>query len=425
METVDLWLKDVLLDGKQVQVTVRGNRFAAVGDQTPAGGAHRIIDGRGRTAILPPFYNMHTHSAMTLLRGYADDMELFTWLSEHIWPLEAKLTPADIRLGNRLAAIEMIKSGTVFCNDSYWQPAEMVEAAEEFGMRAAVGMLIICGPDGEVLPTAREGNEKLLERAKSASRRIEVTLSPHAIYTVPEAQLAKAAEESRRDGRRVHIHVAETAKEVADCRAAHGGLTPVEYLDRLGLVNDKCIFAHCVHLTDRDIEILAERGAVISHQPVSNMKLVSGMFRFAAAKAAGCRIAIGTDGCASNNHLSMYDEMKFAALSAKMQSQNPSAGAAAEIWECATRVGAEVACGKGEAGAIAPGLLADAQLVELDRPELVADYHLTSNLVYAAHPDAVTAVICDGRVLMEDRRIPGEDEVLAAARALCRELPKR
>ena len=150
MEMVDLWLKDVLLDGRQLQVTVRGNRFASVGDEAPAGGARRIIDGRGRTAILPPFYNMHTHSAMTLLRGYADDMELFTWLSEHIWPLEAKLTPADIRLGNRLAAIEMIKSGTVFCNDSYWQPAEMVEAAEEFGLRAAVGMLIICGPDGEV-----------------------------------------------------------------------------------------------------------------------------------------------------------------------------------------------------------------------------------------------------------------------------------
>jgi len=425
MSMVDLWLKDVLLDGKPVQVTVRGNRFASVGDAPPAEGARHIIDGGGRTAILPPFYNMHTHSAMTLLRGYADDMELFTWLSQHIWPLEAKLTAEDILLGNRLAAIEMIHSGTVFCNDSYWQPATMVDAAEEFGMRAAVGMLAICGADGEVLPAAREGNEKLLERARSASHRIEVTFSPHAIYTVPEKQLAKIAEESRRGNLRVHIHVAETAKEVADCREAHGGLSPVEYLDRLGLVGEKSIFAHCVHLSDRDIAILAERRAVISHQPVSNMKLVSGMFRFKAAKEAGCRIAIGTDGCASNNHLSMYDEMKVAALSAKMQAQDPAAGSAAEIWDCATRQGAEAACGAGEAGEIAPGRLADAQLIELDRPELIADYHMVSNLVYAAHPDAVTAVICDGRVLMEDRRIPGEESVLAEARALCRELGKR
>lgn len=418
----DLWLKDVLLDGKTVQVLVAGGRFSYIGNDLPAEPPAKVIDGRSRMAIVLPFYNTHTHSAMTLLRGYADDLELFTWLNEHIWPLEAKLSGEDVRIGSRLAALEMIKSGTVFFNDMYWFQAPTLETAEEFGMRAAVGRMFLTGPDGKLAESSIFCNTELVERAATASHRVEITLAPHAVYTVPENMLQEIAAESAAGNIRIHTHVSETAKEVADCREAHGGLTPVEYLDRLGIINERAVLAHCVHLTDRDIEIIAERGATISHQPVSNMKLVSGMFRFKDAAAAGCRIAIGTDGCASNNHLSIFNEMKFAALCAKMQSGDPTAATAASVWQCATVNGAAafgIDCG------IEVGKVADAMLIDLDRPEMVADYNLVSNLVYSAHPEAVDTVICDGNVLMEHRVVPGEEEILNSARELCRDLLRR
>jgi len=418
----DLWLKDVLLNGTSTQILIENGRFSYIGSDAPAEKNTRTIDGGSKMAIVLPFYNTHTHSAMTLLRGYADDLELFTWLSQHIWPLEAKLCSEDVLIGSRLAALEMIKSGTVFFNDMYWFQSATLEAAEEFGMRAAVGRMFLTGADGELAETSIRSNEELVERAKKASHRIEITLAPHAIYTVPEKMLAEIAAESAEKNIRIHTHVSETAKEVADCREAHGGLTPVEYLDRLGIINDRAVLAHCVHLTDRDIDIIAERGAAISHQPVSNMKLVSGMFRFKDAAAAGCRIAIGTDGCASNNHLSIFNEMKFAALCGKMQSQDPTAAGAAEIWRCATENGAAAF---GIDNGIEVGKVADAMLIDLDRPELTADYNLISNLVYSAHPEAVDTVICDGNVLMEHHVVPGEEKIIREARELCRDLLRR
>ena len=408
-------IENVLLDGKSTCVRIEGNRLVRIG-AAPAP-ADTVIDCRGKMAIVPPFYNAHHHAAMTLFRGYADDLELFKWLNEYIWPAEARLTAEDIYIGAKLAIVEMIKSGTVFFNDMYWQPLSTLRAARDMKVRAAIGLMTICGADGELLPQCREDNERLLAARSDLPERLIVNHAPHAIYTVNEKTLRRIAAEADEWKLRLHIHVSETAREVEDCRSAHGGMTPVEYLDQLGIIREGAVLAHCVHLTDRDREIIAARGAVIAHMPVSNMKLCSGSFDFPAAVKAGCRVAIGTDGASSNNNLSMLDEMKFAALTAKLKTNDPTAGAAPEILRAATLTGAQ-AFGI-DAGVIAEGKLADALLIDLDQPCMVGDYSLTSNLVYSADPSVVDTVICDGEILMRERVIPGEAEIVAAAREAC------
>lgn len=418
-----LLLKNIQLEGECCDILIEGNRIR----QIAAGISHpadRVLDGGGRLAAVPPFFNVHTHAAMTLLRGYADDMELFTWLNDYIWPAEARLTPEDIYHGTRLAILEMIKTGTVFFSDMYWHQKEAIRAAVEMGVRAAIGLLYIAGPDGQLLERNRRANAELLELVPALPDRITVTHAPHAIYTVPEPLLREVAATAAADGRYIHIHASETAREVEECRAAHGGMPPIAYLDSLGLLGEKTILAHCVHLTDEDIRLIRERRAVIAHMPCSNMKLCSGCFRFYDAfERGGCRVAIGTDGCSSNNNLSMLDEMKFAALSAKNQSGLPTSGRDGDIFTLATRAGAE-AFGI-DSGVIAEGKLADILLVDLDNPLLIGDYNLTANLVYSADSSCLDSLICDGRILMENRRVPGEAEILENARRVCRKIGHR
>jgi 5-methylthioadenosine/S-adenosylhomocysteine deaminase len=236
---------------------------------------------------------------------------------------------------------------------------------------------------------------------------------------VDKPTLQSIAEMMESDGRTVHIHVSETAKEVADCLKEHNA-TPVEYLDSLGLINERAMLAHCVHLTDHDREIIAARGAYIAHNPVSNMKLCSGLFDFESAVKAGCKVAIGTDGTSSNNNLSMLDEMKIAALTAKTVSKVPTAGRTAAIFHAATAAGAGFA--GVNAGEIAVGKAADMLLIDLDHPVMSGNYDLIADMVYAAGTDVIHSVICDGNFLMKNRIVPGEAEVTAAAREVCRKI---
>ena len=407
-------LKNVILDGKKTSILIENKLIAAIGSDLDFPDAE-IFDGKGKLAVLPPFYNAHNHAAMTLLRGYAEDMELFDWLSNHIWPVEAKLSAEDIYIGTKLAAVEMIRSGTVYFNDSYWHPEAAVRAVQETGMRATLGMLYL----GNISDDAKAANDALIEAAQDEEM-IQVSHTPHAIYTVDKNTLQKIAAMMESDGRKVHIHVSETAKEVEDCRKEHNNMTPVEYLDSLGLINERAMLAHCVHLTDRDREIIAEKGAFIAHNPVSNMKLCSGLFNFEAAKKAGCKIAIGTDGTSSNNNLSMIDEMKSAALTAKVTAALPTAGRTADIFHAATITGAEFA--GVDAGVIAAGKVADMILVDLDHPVMSAGYDLIADMVYAADSSVVDSVICNGKFLMQNRIIPQEKEIIAEAKEVCRKI---
>lgn len=413
----NLLLRRVVLNGAETDVLIEGNRFAAIAPdllQRPdvAARVERVIDAGGTKAITAPFYNAHTHVAMTLLRGYAEDLELDTWLREHIWPAEARLTSHDVYAGSRLAILEMIRTGTVFFNDMYWEQPATARAVVEMGVRADIGLLHIDGPNGEPNPRSAASNEELLTMAAELPDRVRITHAPHAPYTVTRARLEAIAADVAVTGRRVHIHVAETADEVRQSIATHG-MTPVAYLDELGLVGPDSVLAHCVHLSEEDRRIIVDRGATIAHMPISNLKLCSGFFDHARAESAGCRVALGTDGAASNNSLSMFDEMKVAALLAKSQAGSPMAGRDAAMLHAATD-GAAAAFGI-DAGTIEVGRLADALLLDLRHPAMVADHNLTTNLVYSADGSVVDTLICDGQVLMENRHVPGEEDIIGEA----------
>lgn len=407
---MSILIRNVSLNGKRTDIAVRGSRITEI---APAiqGSFDQVIDG-SNCAALPPFYNTHCHAAMTLLRGIADDMELFEWLNNHIWPAEAKLTDEDIYWGSRLACLEMIKSGTVFFNDMYFHPAETIRAVEDAGIRAAVGMIVLdVNPDANA--KFQLDNEAVWAARDQYSSRIQLAWSPHAIYTVSEKALRAVAEKAAEMKVRIHIHMSETAREVIDCRAQHH-CTPVEYLDRSGLLSDMTLAAHSVHITDSDIETLKKRGVYLAYNPCSNYKLSSGRFRFHKLIETGCRVTFGTDGCASNNNLSMFDEMKFGALGAKVEFGGPTACHAEDIFNAATRCGAE-AFGI-DAGVIQVGKLADIMLLDLDSPMMVASHNLISNVVYSADSSCVSTVICNGKVLMLNRHVPGEKEVVREAR---------
>ena len=400
-----LLLRDVVHQNRPTNIWIEGNRFRSL--NAPADTqADLVLDCRGK-AILPPFYNAHTHAAMTLLRGYADDMPLFQWLTEYIWPFEAGMTSEDIYKGSRLAILEMIKSGCVFFNDMYWDIEETIRAVEEMGVRAAIGVTFM----DRMSPRKIEDNFRFIEQwSDRADGRIQITVAPHAIYTVGEALFRRCAEAARRKGIVLHIHLAETEQEVTDCIAAHG-MTPVRWLDSIGVLGGNVVAAHVVHVDDEEINILKERKVTIVHNPCSNMKLSSGIFRAQDFSNSGCRITLGTDGTSSNNNLDMREEMKIAALLAKCQ-HSPDTLSAPEALQWATRNPAEAFGIDG--GVIAEGKLADAVLVDLSNERLVPCHNLLSNWVYAADSRCIDTVICDGKIIMENGKVPGEEEIISS-----------
>lgn len=404
-----LVIRNVILNGKKVDVTVVGNRFdsiAPAGQRQPSGDSVvEVIEAEGM-AILPPFYNAHTHAAMSLLRGYADDMPLFKWLSEYIWPYEETLTAEDIRLGTRLAALEMIKSGTVFFNDMYFAIGETIDVVDKMGLRAAIGVTMM---ENHGLAVRAKKLDLIGSWQDPTGGRVQITVAPHAIYTVGTDLLKLSADVARKAGISLHIHLSETQQEVEDCIRDHG-TTPVRYLDSIGFLGPDVIAAHCVHVDDGEMEILARRGVTVVHNPCSNMKLSSGIFKAGSFAESGCRVTIGTDGCSSNNNLDMHEEMKFAALLAKCSS-SPETLPAPLALKWATEAGAE-AFGI-DAGTIETGRLADAILVDLRSERLLPGHNLISDWVYAADSSCIDTVICDGRVLMRHHHVPGEEEILS------------
>lgn len=377
---------------KTTDILVVDGRFASL--SAPAGTeADETIDATG-TAILPPFYNTHTHAAMSLLRGYADDMPLQRWLNEYIWPYENKMTAADIREGSRLAIREMIQTGTVFFSDMYFEIGETIAVAKEFGIRAAIGVTFV---ESHSKSQQEEKLDMLRHWGDPTNGLITLTVAPHAIYTVGSDLLVKCAEVARSIGMKLHIHLSETRKEVEDCLREHG-TTPVRYLDSLGFLGPDVIAAHVVHVDEEEAAILASRGVTIAHCPCSNLKLASGIFPYRLLHDAGCRITLGTDGDSSNNNLDMREEMKFAALLAKASSGDPEVMPADEALAMATRNGA-AAFGI-DAGVIQEGKLADALLVRLDDVRMQPCHNLVSNWVYAAGSSCIDTVICNGKILM-------------------------
>ena len=386
-----LLIKDVLHEGRTRNILVEDKRFKDLDAPAEVAGA-KVLDATG-TAILPALYNTHTHAAMTLLRGYADDMPLQTWLNDYIWPFEAKLTPADICHGSEIAVREMLGSGSVFFNDMYFDVEETIGVVDKSGMRAAIGITVM---ENHTKAVEEQKKEFVRQWHDPTGGRIQLVMAPHAIYTVGERKLRECAEFARGNGMLLHIHLSETAAEVGNCVKEHG-TTPVRYLDRIGFLGPDVIAAHCVHVDDEEADILAERGVTVSHCPCSNMKLGSGIFPYARLIKAGCRITLGTDGASSGNNLDLREAMKFAALLAKAGG-DPELLPAEEVFRWATRSGAE-AFGLA-AGAIAEGFLADCLLIDLSDIRMQPCHNLVSNFVYAADSRCIRHVLCDGRIVL-------------------------
>ncbi len=404
-------IKNVQHEEQTVDVFIDGNAIETIGDCSGKS-ADTVIDGSNK-AILPTFHNAHHHAAMAYMRSYADDLELFEWLNEHIWPLEADITEKDVYHGARLACLEMIKSGTTFFNDMYWFFHGTARAVEEMGMRAALGAVFIDMGDSGKRAANRTMAQTLLDESKQYSNRVQFQLGPHALYTVSKEELVWCSEFAAEHDLMIHTHLSETEKEVADCIEAHG-IRPPAYLDSLGLLGPNLTAAHCVWLEQEEMELLAGRGVNALHCPTSNMKLASGKFRFSDAKNAGMQIAIGTDGAASNNNLCMIEEVKMAALLEKHFTGDPTALPAATAWQAATRSAADM-FGL-NSGVIREGALADCMLVDLNNERLVPGHNLIADMVYSADSSCIDTVICDGKILMQNRHVEGEEEIIAKGR---------
>ncbi|MCF7862162.1 amidohydrolase [Candidatus Woesearchaeota archaeon] len=417
---MSILIRDVLLKGSTVDIYVEDNEITEIGDVNVE--AEHTISGRNKE-VLPAFYNGHNHAAMTLLRGYADDMLLHEWLSEKIWPLEAKMTESDVYVGAKLACLEMIKTGTVFFNDMYWHLPGTYKAADESGLRAAVSGVHV----DQFKDDMREDGIKTMKRNFSLfhkkNDRIQFALGPHAIYTVSKESLEWIRDFSEEHDLFIHFHLSETEKEVKDCVEQHG-CRPVEYLEKLGFLSERFIGAHAVWLNDKEINLLAKNKARVVHNPISNMKLSVGKaFQYNKLRDAGVLIGLGTDGCASNNNLDMLEEMKFATVLQKFTNNDPTALNAKETFDLATRNGAKMF--GINAGRIREGMEADMILVDIMRPEMTPNYNIVSNIIYSAGSACVDTTICDGKILMRNRKVDGERELLREATEVANDLISR
>jgi 5-methylthioadenosine/S-adenosylhomocysteine deaminase len=418
---MSILVKGALVEGKIQDLLVEGNKISRI-SKNVSDRAEHVIDGKGK-AVIPSFFNAHTHAAMTLFRGYADDIQLQEWLETKIWPLEAKITEDDVYWGAKLACLEMIKSGTTFFNDMYWHWHGTAKAVEEMGIRAAVSAVLIDLFDKDKAQEQISRNKKLYRESQEYSSRVGFALGPHALYTVSKDSLAWCKEFADKNNLLLHFHLSETKKEVEDCVKQHGK-RPVEYLADIGFLGQNVVACHSVWLDDKEIAILKKNDVKVVHNPVSNMKLAGGAcFQFDKIRKAGLTMGLGTDGCASNNNLDMLEEMKVAALKQKYATNDPTALNAQQAFGMATSGGAETF--GVDAGTIAEGKLADFLLIDLRHVSLVPRHNLTSNLVYSATSECIDTTICNGKILMQGRAIEGEEEIIEKAQEVAEDFVNR
>ena len=369
--------------------------------------------------VIPGLVNAHTHAGMTLLRGLADDLALQAWLENHIWPAEARHLGEDyVRAGTELALVEMVRSGTTCFADMYFFPDIGVEVALGRGMRMAVGLPMIDFPTSwaENRESSLRKNAELYGRYRGEPG-ISFTMAPHAPYSVDDSGLALCANLAGERDIPIHIHVHETAREIAESLERHN-CRPLARLDRLGMVNERLMAVHAARLEEAEIGLLAERGCSVVHCPQSNLKLASGFAPVETLRAAGVNVALGTDSTASNNDLDLLEEMQTAALLAKGVSGNAEAVSAAEALEMATLAGARALGLDGEIGSLLPGKAADFVALDLSAANTQPVYDPASQVAYSCKSSQITDVWVRGKALMEAGALGWDDEdrILAQAR---------
>ncbi len=389
-------------------VVIRGGRILAVLPQAEAqarypGAEHRDFP---RHALLPGFVNAHTHAAMSLLRGVGSDLPLMEWLQDHVWPAEGKLLSPDfVHAGTRLAVAEMIRSGTTCFSDMYLFPEETARVVDQSGIRAVLGLTVIDFPTSWAATTQeyfQKGAD--LVAAWQGHRRIRFTLAPHAPYTVSDDTLREIGRRAEHLEVPIHMHVHETAHEVATALTDHGE-RPLTRLARLGMLQRPFAAVHMTQLDDREHEALMAHPVSVVHCPESNLKLASGFCPVARLLGNGVNVALGTDGVASNNDLDMLGELRTAALLAKGVAGDAAAVNAVQALEMATRNGARALGLEAEIGSLEPGKCGDVIAIDLGSLEFQPAHDPHAQIVYAATRDAVTDVFVAGRALLRDREL--------------------
>ena len=389
---------------------ISGNRIefasASAADKESFLAAHpnaRVVDCRGKL-VMPGLINTHCHAGMTLQRSFADDIALMEWLNDYIWPFEKCQTPDDIAVGMMLGIVELLLGGVTSFVDMYFHEDRGVEVARRLGIRAVLGCSYFDYSIDETLAQA----ERAMVNAAGCSR-ISIAVAPHSGYTCSPENLLRGKEFCRRNGLLFMTHVAETRDEIG-IMAERYGTTPVRHLDALGILDERTIAAHCVHVDDEDIALLAERGVIVSHNPQSNMKLSSGVAPVWRMMQSGVHMTLGTDGTCSNNDLDMFEELRTATFLQKSATGDPTSLPAYEALKLVTVNGARaMGYADGELGVLRKGALADVVVIDLQKPHLQPVHDVVSNVVYCAKASDVETVVVDGEPVVENRRIRGVD----------------
>ena len=395
---------------KRQSLLIKNDLIAEISDEIDETNVDKIIDASGKI-LLPGLVNTHTHLSMTLFRGLADDLSLDSWLNDHIWPMEANLNGDYCYIGALLGAVELIKSGTTTFSDMYFYMEDVARAVDEAGIRAVLSYGMIDFGDAEKREAEIRENLSLFENCNGmADGRIKVFFGPHSPYTASEELLIKVRQLADEYNMGIHIHVSETQKEINDV-SEEKGLRPFEYLEKIGFLGPDVVAAHCVWLSDDEIEIIKKHGVKVSHNPCSNMKLASGISPVSKLIENDICVSIGTDGASSNNNLDLIEELKTASLLQKVSTLDPNVLNSHEAIAMGTIKGAEALGLSDEIGSIEVGKKADIILVDTNSANMVPDSStLTSNMIYSANGSNVDTTICNGKILMENKKLTVLDE---------------
>ncbi|GAB1476036.1 amidohydrolase [Bacillota bacterium] len=392
-----------------VYVGIAGRHIEYIGSSMPGKDYGRIYEGRGKL-LMSGFFNSHAHTPMTLMRGYGENMTLQSWLNKRIFPFEALLTGDDVYYATLLGIAESLRFGIVSTTDMYYFCDRMADAFLESGAKANIGRGITCFNDDDLyaLPAYRESKELYEKYNESGEGRIKIDMSLHGEYTSTPKIISQLAEFTKSLGAQMHVHVSETADEHEGCKERHQGRTPVRYLADLGLLDSKTTAAHCVYIEEDDYRILKEKDVTVASNPVSNLKLASGVCNVPKLLKKGINVAIGTDSVSSNNSLNFVEEMKFFALVHKEKFRDPRLTTTRETLHAATRAGA-IGQGRKDTGTLGEGFKADLIVLDISGPNMHPVHDLKNNIVYSASGSDVLMTMADGRVVYEEGNYPTLD----------------